>query len=293
MTSGRILVTGGSGFIGTNLVEACATAGQQVVNVDIQPPRNPLHRPYWQAVDLLDADRLADTLTAFSPQVIYHFGARDGSSRCDRTRLRQQCRRRGEPDRRGRSDSRTWNAWSLHPRGWCAGSAISRFPTTTTAPPRPMAAARCVASSSSGRQAGNGFRWFIVRPTSIWGPWFDIPYKTFFTTVAGGRYLHPGARKIAKSFGYVENAVFQLQRLLAAPAQETQGRTFYLADHQPMDVLEMATAIQRLTNTRPIRSVPPRVLKCAAYLGDALKFAGYRSRRSPRSAEQSADRHGA
>ena len=31
--------------------------------------------------------------------------------------------------------------------------------------------------------------WVIVRPTSIWGPWFDIPYRTFFDSIQHGRFF--------------------------------------------------------------------------------------------------------
>src|SRR5205085_2909989 len=52
--------------------------------------------------------------------------------------------------------------------------------------------------------------WVIIRPTSIWGPWFDTPYKEFFLTVAANRYLHPGSLRLPKTYGYVGNVVHQI-----------------------------------------------------------------------------------
>ena len=31
--------------------------------------------------------------------------------------------------------------------------------------------------------------WLIVRPTSLWGPWFGIPYKSFFDIIAIATFI--------------------------------------------------------------------------------------------------------
>lgn len=51
----RILVTGGSGFIGTNLVDYYLSKGEEVINFNIAPPKNAQHKPYWRKVDILDS----------------------------------------------------------------------------------------------------------------------------------------------------------------------------------------------------------------------------------------------
>jgi nucleoside-diphosphate-sugar epimerase len=117
----------------------------------------------------------------------------------------------------------------------------------------------------------------MVRPTSIWGPWFGIPYKTFFTTIAKGYYFHPGKAQVRKSFGFVGNTVFQLQRLSLAQDACVHGRTFYLADYDPIDVREMADLIQRMMGVRRIRTVPISVLRAAAMGGDFAKKLGWRN----------------
>jgi hypothetical protein len=116
----------------------------------------------------------------------------------------------------------------------------------------------------------------VTRPTSIWGPWFKEPYRDFFLTVAKGRYRHPGKATIRKSFGYVENTVAQLLALLDAPSDAIQGRVFYLADYEPLDVLEWAGEIRSATGARsPIKTVPLGALRGAARTGDVLKRLGW------------------
>ena len=72
----RIVVTGGSGFIGTNLIEYFISVGADVINLDIAKPRNKDHLPYWQAVDLLDAASLKEAIQSFNPDYILHMAAR-------------------------------------------------------------------------------------------------------------------------------------------------------------------------------------------------------------------------
>ena len=125
------------------------------------------------------------------------------------------------------------------------------------------------------REAKLPCTWTIVRPTSIWGPWFDIPYKTFFLSIARGRYMHVRGQIVDKSFGFVGNSVHQIDRLLAAPAETVTGRTFYLADYPPINVGEMAEEIRRRIDAPAVRSVPRALLEPAARAGDLLQRLGW------------------
>ena len=119
--------------------------------------------------------------------------------------------------------------------------------------------------------------WAIFRPTSIWGPWFDVPYRDFFVSVARRRYVHPLGRRIHKSFGFVMNSVDQIGRLLTAPRDAIQGRTFYLADDPPIEIHEFADRISAELGQGPVRSVPVPVLRALARSGDLLERAGRRT----------------
>jgi nucleoside-diphosphate-sugar epimerase len=119
--------------------------------------------------------------------------------------------------------------------------------------------------------------WIIVRPTSIWGPWFDIPYKTFFLTVARGQYFHPGRREIRKSFGYVGNTIFELDKLISAPLEQVNGKTLFLADYPPVEIRTMANCIQQKMNVKPVKTLPFALLKMLAIGGDMLKAGGWKN----------------
>jgi nucleoside-diphosphate-sugar epimerase len=82
----RILITGGSGFIGINLVEHYRSRGVPVLNLDAKPPRNPAHTGLWQACDILDGPGLLAQATAFQPTHLFHLAARtdlNGASLAD------------------------------------------------------------------------------------------------------------------------------------------------------------------------------------------------------------------
>ena len=106
---------------------------------------------------------------------------------------------------------------------------------------------------------------------------FGIPYKTFFTSIAKGYYFHPGTTQVRKSFGFVGNTVFQLQRLGLAADACVHGRTFYLADYDPIDVREMAELIQTMMEVRKIKTVPVSALRAAAVVGDLAKKLGWKA----------------
>ena len=79
----RILVTGGSGFIGTNLIESLQHAGHDLLNLDRSSPRNPNHGTIFKQVDILDAEHLTELVGDFKPTHVVHLAARtdlaDGS----------------------------------------------------------------------------------------------------------------------------------------------------------------------------------------------------------------------
>jgi nucleoside-diphosphate-sugar epimerase len=118
--------------------------------------------------------------------------------------------------------------------------------------------------------------WTIVRPTSLWGPWFGVPYKGFFEAIERGRYVHPGELKVTKQWGYVGNTVHQIDRLVDAPPEQVHRRTFYLADYEPIELRRFADQVQASLDARPIRSMPIWLLRAAARAGDVGQKMGWR-----------------
>jgi GlcNAc-P-P-Und epimerase len=272
----RVLVTGGSGFIGTNVCEHLLQAGLPCRNLDIVPPRNPAQAALWHRVDLCDATVLRHAVADFAPDAILHLGARtdlNGVSVADYAANTRGVENLIDAALASPGVQRVVFASS---RLVCkighepAGDA-DYCPTTAYGESK-VVGERTVRA----RAADAPWSWVQVRPTSIWGPWFGVPYKLFFDAVARGRYVHPRGLDIMKSFGFVGNSVQQLMALLAAPTGQIDRRTLYLADYPPVHVHLMAQTIRDELRLGRGREVPLPVLRLMAGVGDIARRLGWK-----------------
>lgn len=79
----KILITGGSGFIGTNLTDKLILDGHKVLNIDIKEPQNEELSKYWEQADINDLQNFREIVLKFEPDYIVHLAARtdlDGKS---------------------------------------------------------------------------------------------------------------------------------------------------------------------------------------------------------------------
>lgn len=272
----RVLVTGGSGFIGTNLCDALLRDGVSFKNIDAVPPRNPAHHSFWQAIDICDAPALGAAVAEFSPEIIFHLAARtdlNGSAVGDYPANVTGVENIITAANAVPGLRRVLFASSrlVCKIGYAPTSEIDYCPTT------PYGESKVLGEGIVRHLACNAaWNWAIFRPTSIWGPWFGVPYKLFFDAVARGRYVHPKGAQISKSFGYVENSVQQLRALGAVPSAAIQGKTFYLADYPAIDVASMAEQIRQCAGAPPVRQVSMGLLTLAAASGDLAKRLGWK-----------------
>src|SRR4051794_18904457 len=71
----RVLVTGGSGFIGTHLVEALARRDAVITNLDVRRPRLDAHAAHWRACNLMDAESVTEAVRLSRPEVVFNLAA--------------------------------------------------------------------------------------------------------------------------------------------------------------------------------------------------------------------------
>src|SRR6476646_9883119 len=76
----KLLITGGSGFIGTNVIDSFAREGNTILNYSLHAPLNADQTPYWRVGDILDATATTAVFQEFQPDRVLHLAAR---AECD------------------------------------------------------------------------------------------------------------------------------------------------------------------------------------------------------------------
>jgi nucleoside-diphosphate-sugar epimerase len=273
--STRILVTGGSGFIGTNLVESLIKDGVTVLNLDSSPPRREDHRSVWKQVDLLDRDELNDLFRQFQPEQVVHLAARTdldpGTVLADYA-------------------INTTGITSVLDAAEAAGS-VSRMLITSSMlvcrlgyipsgdqdySPNTVYGESKVETERITRDRNLQCTWALIRPTTIWGPYHYRLRDEFFRLLRKGLFVHPAGRPCRRSYGFVGNSVHQIRRLLEVPEESIHQRMFYIGD--PAIELEdyLSGFSMRLTG-RKVRFIPYSLMKLAALGGDLFSALGWKS----------------
>ena len=117
------------------------------------------------------------------------------------------------------------------------------------------------------------YTWSIIRPTSIWGPWFGEPYDKFFRIVMKRMYFHMGKRACKKTYGYIDNTLYQIMSILNADKEMVNKKVFYLGDYEPYDITEWANEIASQCGFK-IPKIPYFCFVLAGWFGDLLKKFG-------------------
>ena len=270
----RVLITGGSGFIGTNLISFLASSkpSLKLINLDICPPRDITQSRFYTYCDINDYASLSAIIASFSPTHVFHLAATTGVGDLPLSYFESNISGvRNVINALSSCDSllRVIFASSLLvcKVGYIPDSFDEYLPTTNYGVSK-MKGELIVKSEA------HNMDWVIVRPISIWGPWNSEPYLQFFQSVLGGYYFNIGRFKSLRSLGYVENTVFQLCRLLEAPAPLVRSKTFYLADYHPTQLRKMAKHIAQFRSFSDfIPTLPLFIVRFLSILGDFFAFA--------------------
>jgi len=269
----RLLVTGGSGFIGSHLVEALAQGGYQLVNLDIRPPQTREHQGYWVPCDVKEMRALTSTFKEFRPSRVIHLAAK--ASLSGRTAEDYPDNTRGTKnvvESVNVTDSvklfvHTSTQYVVKP-GVCPRDGDYLEPYTAYGESKALA--ERVVRENCHRP------WSIVRPTNIWGPGHPHFPHELWPYLERRYYAHPGSKPIRKLYGYVTNAVQQILHVaLARHVADVEGKVWYIADGA-IDNAEWMNGFSLGLSGRPMRRLPLWTWRVMASIGDALRYTGLR-----------------
>jgi nucleoside-diphosphate-sugar epimerase len=266
----RLLVTGGSGFIGTNLMEHFIRKGATVLNLDWNPPLDPAQAAWWREGDLMDTARLEAVLGEFKPTHVVHLAARtdtDEPKDVDAYRQNHQGTRilldalKRTP---GIEHIIVTSTQFVCEAGYQPSHDLDFKPFTVYGESKRL-------TEIAVREANLACSWTIIRPTTIWGPW-SLRYRdVLFRVMRKGLYFHPGRQRVLRSYGYVGNVVWQVDRMLAAPREVVDGKVLYVGD-PPFDLKEWVEIVSEELTGKRVRYIPTWAVRSIARIGDALKM---------------------
>jgi len=267
----KILITGGSGFIGTNVVDYYLGKGWEVRNVDLNVPKHEEAKASWVQCDITDKDALLTAVQEFQPDYIIHLAARtdlDGKTVEDyganTVGVENILKVATKID--GLKKILITSSMLVCHTGYQPQNQFDYAPTTRYGESK-------VITERLVWQSPPRCDWAILRPTSMWGPWFGVPYRNFFDMVKAGMYFHIGHRSCTKTYGYIENAVYQIDQILRNPTPDDNNKVFYLGDEPAIFIEEWANQIAGEIG-RKVPRVPYTLVRVAALFGDLLGSVG-------------------
>lgn len=259
----KALVTGGSGFIGGQLIKLLASKGVSVLSVDKRTLSESVAGVQAIEADIRNAEELSNIVSSFQPDYVFHLAAYASIH--------------------GGEDE----MWSHNVQG-----TRNLIEALTPGVKRVMFTSTQLAVSMYGDaeaedtydpytyygetkaemerliRAQCQHDWVIVRPTNIWGPHHPSFGKSIFKYLKAGLYLHPVKdRPIVRSYGYVENCAHQMYALALAP--EATGRVLYATD-EPMDSADYLDAFSMALRGSRTRRVPASALSLLGRIGDLI-----------------------
>jgi nucleoside-diphosphate-sugar epimerase len=264
----RLLVTGGSGFIGSNFIaEVDRRGGYEVLNLDCVPDRFGSQSAKFRQCDLMDREKLEHCFVDFKPTHVVHLAARTDMFGAT-------------VDDYAANHVGTSNVVSATQRTPSVQNVVFTSSQYVMGPgrlpkhdedyaPHTIYGQSKVLSEKVVREAQLSCSWTIIRPTNIWGRWHPRYPSEFWRVLKQGRYLHPGGLPVMRCYGYVGSVVDQVLTILGREDGSLKGKTLYAGD-PPVDLYEWTNTFSLHLTGKPVRVVPRPLLKGLALVGDAV-----------------------
>lgn len=269
----RVLVTGGSGFIGRSVCRHLTEAGADVLNFDLKPWPGSGAGPLTIIGDVEDASALSKAISLHEPTVLIHLAAFASVTATSRAHF-----------------SSIWNGTRVAAEAFREGDRPQRFVNVSTQlvirqgaqpadlrsydPYTPYGAAKAEAEEFL-HLMNRPFSAVHVRPTNIWGPHHPSYAQSVMRYIARGWYLHPSRdAPVVRTYGYVDNCAKQI--ISAAFSSELGDNAILYSGDAAIDSAEFLDAISMALRGKPVRRFPLKMLRGVGNMGALMRELGIR-----------------
>ncbi len=267
----RVLVTGGSGFIGRAVCGLLMNAGAEVLNFDLKPWPGVDSGPRTVVGDIENSDALRAACRSFDPSILVHlaaFASVTATSRGDFSSI--------------------WNGTEVAAKAFAETSRPERFVNISTQlvirpGPQPKDLRAYEPYTAYGEAKAEAERFLDtfnrpyaavhVRPTNIWGPHHPTYASSIMRYLEKGWYVHPVARKpLVRTYGYVDNCAGQIISVAFSEAA-SDGDIFYSGD-EAIDSAQFLDSMSMALRGAPVRRFPLGLMRRAGEAGTLLQRLG-------------------
>lgn len=266
----KILITGGSGFIGTHLINHLRNirSNLSILNIDSKKPIDESHLKYWANVNILDSNSLESAVLNFSPTYVVHLAA---NTSVEFTKL---------SDYKENTEG-TRNLLYILKQSNLLKHIILTSSQAVCAPNYPpkndLDFSPNTIYGQSKVESEMIFRSFefscirtIIRPTYVWGPYHPHNANGLFLSIKKGYYCFPGNKPIIRSYGYVKNVVWQITKLIELTAEADNSIRIYYVGDLPINYYEWVNTFSNRLIGRNVKVAPVSVLKVLSLIGDVI-----------------------
>ncbi|HEU0191787.1 MAG TPA: NAD-dependent epimerase/dehydratase family protein [Mycobacterium sp.] len=253
---GRVLVTGGSGFVGTNFVKTLLERGHQVRSFDRAP--SPLgEHPQLQTLqgDICDRDTAAAAVDGID--TVFHTAAvidlAGGKAVTDELRNRSFGVNVGGTENlvhAGQAAGVKRFVYTASNSVVMGGKSISggdeTMPYTTKFNDLYTETKVVAEQFVLGQNGVGGMLTCSIRPSGIWGPGDQTMFRKLFESVAAGHVKVLIGKESAKlDNSYVHNLIhgFILAAEHLVPGGTAPGQAYFINDGEPINMLEFARPV--------------------------------------------------